>query len=69
LTLEVSREGRMVTISGPLMSQDQIILTKEGPKIVLSYDAMVMRHLWGQLGDVIQQAEAETVHEPKQGGF
>jgi hypothetical protein len=67
--LEVSREGQMITISGSLMNSDQIILTEKGPQIVLTYDAIALRHLWGQLGEAIQQAEAETVHEPKQGGF
>ena len=67
--LRVSREAQTITISGPLGKDDQIILTAEGPSIVINHGAAGLRHFWGQLGEAIQQAEAETVHEPQQGGF
>ena len=58
MTLQVFRNGQRVLIQGSQLQDFTISASIED-----------LRRFWGQLGEAIQQAEAEAVHEPQQGGF
>jgi hypothetical protein len=73
MTLWATRDGQKITIHGNLHLNAEILESSvQGFRV--TEDAGHVKGLWGQLGDLIRQAEDESrlpaeVHEPQQGGF
>ena len=70
MTLWVSRDGQAVTIHGNL-GLDVKIQDSRVAEYTVSEDLGQIRALWGSLGKLIEEAEAElgVVHDPEPGGF
>ena len=72
MTLWASRDGQMVTIHG---NTDLNVKIQGGrvEEFTVSADAQHIKHFWGTLGTLIEQAEAERapqpVHEAAPSGF
>lgn len=72
MTLWASRDGQKVTIHGNI-NLDVKIQGSQVAEFAVTEDAQHVKHLWGSLGKLIEDAEAEAapqpVHEPERGGF
>ena len=76
MTLWASRDGQKVTIHGNI-NLDVKIQASYVAEFAVTEDALHVKSLWGSLGRLIEEAEAERaastqpdpVHEPERGGF
>ena len=72
MTLWASRDGQKVTIHGNI-NLDVKIQGSRVAEFAVTEDAQHVKHLWGSLGTLIEQAEAERapqpVHEAGPAGF
>ena len=69
MTLHATRDGEKITIGGNTglrvsMRDDRVT------DVSITDHFMHVRHFWGSLGRLLDEAEQEAqVHEPQQGGF
>ena len=71
MTLYAARDGQKITIHGNNGLGVRIQESRVA-EFTVNEDWRHLRGFWGQLGDLIREAEAESgqdVHEPEQGGF
>lgn len=70
MTLRASRDGQKITIHGNA-NLDVAVTAGRVTWFAVTEDAAHVKHFWGQLGVLLEQAEAalEPVHEAEHGGF